>query len=348
MKFVFKKNIFVLALLILLFAGILASFWKRFVPTLSLKEKTTTKTEDFGGIQEDDYPLSIEYMRKQSYPGSEISIEQVLPSGNNYNQYIASYKSDGLKIYALLTIPQGVKPEEGWPVIIFNHGYIPPDQYRTTERYTSYVDAFASNGYIVFKPDYRGHGNSEGKAEGGYGSNAYTIDVLNAVGSLKKYKDADPRRIGMWGHSMGGHITLRSMVVSDDIKVGVIWAGVVGSYPDLLNNWRRQDVLPHWHTSWRQTLIDQYGTPEENPRFWDSISANSYLENISGPIQLHHAKDDSHVPFVFSEKLYAQLKEADKLVELFSYEGDDHNLASSFDIAMRRSIDFFNEHLKKS
>jgi len=46
--------------------------------------------------------------------------------------------------------------------------------------------------------------------------------------------------------------------------------------------------------------------------------------------------------------LYAQLKEADKLVELFSYEGDDHNLASSFDIAMRRSIDFFNEHLKKS
>lgn len=351
MKFVFfKKNIFVLALLILLFVGILAKFWKRFIPILSSEKQDVTKTEDLGGIQENSYPLSIEYMRGQIYPGSEINIEQTLPSASNYNQYIASYKSDGLKIYALLTVPKDSKPKDGWPVIIFNHGYIPPDQYRTTERYVSYVDAFARNGYIVFKPDYRGHGNSEGKAEGGYGSNAYTIDVLNALSSLKKYKDANPQRIGMWGHSMGGYITLRSMVVSDDIKAGVIWAGVVGSYADLLNNWRRRNIPqatpPHWNTSWRQTLISQYGTPDENPRFWDSISANSYLKDISGPIQLHHAKDDSHVPFIFSEKLYSQLKEANKTAEFFSYEGDDHNLANSFNIAMKRSIDFFDKYLK--
>jgi hypothetical protein len=38
----------------------------------------------------------------------------------------------------------------------------------------AYVDALARNGYIVFKSDYRGHGNSEGSAPGGYGSPAYT------------------------------------------------------------------------------------------------------------------------------------------------------------------------------
>lgn len=65
---------------------------------------------------------------------------------------------------------------------------------------------------------------------------------MNALASLKKYKDADPDRIGMWGHSMGGGITLRSMVVSKDIKADVIWAGVVGSYSDLLNNWRRRNI----------------------------------------------------------------------------------------------------------
>src|SRR3990167_9704794 len=164
--------------------------------------------ENQGGLEERLHPLSIEYMQQQSYPGSDITIEQTLPAGSNYNQYIASYKSDGLKIYVLLTVPQGAKPKNGWPVIIFNHGFIPPEQYRTTERYVAYVDAFARNGYIVFKSDYRGHGNSEGKAEGGYGSNAYTIDVLNALSSMKKYKDTDPNRIGMWGHSMGGGITL--------------------------------------------------------------------------------------------------------------------------------------------
>src|SRR5581483_2180048 len=120
---------------------------------------------------------------------------------------------------------------------IFDHGYVPPKEYQTTQRYGAYMDGFARNGYIVFKPDYRGHGKSEGKAFGGYSSNAYTIDVLNALSSIKKYSEADSTRIGMWGHSMGGFITLRSMVVSKDIKAGVIWSGVVGSYPDLLHDW---------------------------------------------------------------------------------------------------------------
>src|SRR3989344_3841292 len=75
-------------------------------------------------------PLSIEFMRKQQYPGSDLVIEQTLDSGSNYSRYIASYKSDGLKIYGLLTVPDGEKPETGWPVIIFNHGYIQPEQYR--------------------------------------------------------------------------------------------------------------------------------------------------------------------------------------------------------------------------
>jgi len=185
------------------------------------------------------HPLQIDVMRQRVYTGSDITIEETLDPGSNYDRYIASYLSDGLKIYALMTVPRSDKPETGWPVIIFNHGYIPPAQYRTTERYVAYVDGFARNGYIVLRPDYRGHGNSEGEASGGYGSPDYTVDVLNALGSIKRYKDADPDRIGMWGHSMGGQITLRSMVTVKDIKAGVIWAGVVAPYTDLLTRWRR-------------------------------------------------------------------------------------------------------------
>lgn len=315
--------------------------------------------DDRSSLDQDSNPLSIDTLRKRSFTGSDIIIEQTLPSGSNYQRYIASYKSEGLKIYALLTVPNGNIPENGWPVIVFNHGFIPPAEYRTTERYIAYTDAFSRNGYIVFKPDYRGHGSSEGEATGGYGSNAYTIDVLNAVASIRKFKDpsnysgqvANPNRIGMWGHSMGGFITLRSMVVSKDVKAGVIWGGVVASYPDLLNNWRRRTITPPPSTSglsrgWRQSLVEKYGTPEKNPAFWNSISANSYLEDISGTLQLHHGTADESVPIEFSQKLYDRLKAAGKEVELYTYPDDDHNLSNNLSLALQRSVEFFDKYLK--
>jgi dienelactone hydrolase len=298
------------------------------------------------------HELTIEWARGQSYPGSDIVIEQVLDSGANYSRYLASYRSEGLKIYALLTVPNGPKPTTGWPVIIFNHGYIPPEIYRTTERYVAYVDGFARSGYIVFRPDYRGHGFSEGEAGGSYGSPDYTIDVLNATASMKRYADADPNRIGMWGHSMGGYITLRSMVINEDIKVGVIWAGVVASYPDMINRWRRRSSTSPRPTPtsrqrrWREELIAEYGTPEENPAFWATLSANSYLADISGPIQLHHGTQDSDVPVEFSAILKQQMDATGQIAENYVYEGDNHNLSVNFNTAMQRSVQFFDRHLK--
>lgn len=296
------------------------------------------------------HPLEINAMRAREYPGSDVVIETVLDPGVNYNRYYVSYLSEGLKIYALMTVPNGEKPPTGWPVVVFNHGYIPPDVYVTTERYVAYVDLIARNGYIVFRSDYRGHANSEGEAGGAYSRPDYTVDVLNAVASMKIYPDADPDRIGMWGHSMGGYITLRSMVITGDIKAGVIWAGVVGSYSDLLYNWRRGPTASPDSTprpgSWRSTFVEQYGSPEENPEFWNSISANSYLAEISGPIQLHHGTNDTDVPLDFSETLFYQMLAANQYVELYKYEGDNHNISNYFSTAMQRTVEFFDRYLK--
>jgi uncharacterized protein len=299
------------------------------------------------------HPLTIESMRLREYPGGDIVLEETLASGANYSRYRVSYLSEGLKIYALMTIPFGSPPSQGWPSIIFNHGYIPPDQYRTTERYVAYVDHLARNGYIVLRPDYRGHDQSEGVARGAYGSPDYIVDVLNAAASLRRYPQADPARIGMWGHSMGGYITLRAMVIDDQLRAGVIWAGVVASYPDLIDRWRRTPP-PAGFTGptstprggWRTALIGMYGSPEENPAFWGSISANTYLGDLSGPLQLHHGTGDTSVPHEFSEILYQQLLAAGQVAELYLYPGADHNLAAPFSVAMQRTLQFFHAYLK--
>ncbi len=310
-------------------------------------------TADINQLPEN--PLTIDAMRKKTYPGSDLVIAQMLAGGSTYHRYIASYESDGLKIYGLLTVPFGTKPLGGWPVIIFNHGYIQPDLYKTTERYIAYVDAFARNGYIVFKPDYRGHGNSEGKPEGAYYSPAYTTDVLNAVATLKRYPDANPGKIGMWGHSMGGNVTLRALVVDmKDIKIAVIWGGVVGSYDDLMNNWQRRvryQPPPRelaLRNNYRKQLVDTYGTPAVNPAFWDSIDPTYFLSDITLPIQLHTGGNDEEVPVAFSVSLKDKLEKAGKTIEYYNYPGGDHNISPpNFQRAMQRSIDFFNTYLKR-
>ncbi len=310
-------------------------------------------TESPSAVESGLHPLSIEWLRGQTFSGSDITIEQTLPGGPGYARYIGSYLSEGLRIDGVLAVPTGAKPPTGWPVVILNHGYIQPPQYRSTARYVAFVDAIASSGYIAFMPDYRGHGDSEGVASGGYGSQAYVVDVLNAVASVKRFPDADAERIVMWGHSMGGQITLRAMVVSRDVKAGAIWAGVVAPYPVLLTDWalfRRgsaaSEVSGHLGQGWRASLVRDFGSPDENPEFWAGISPNSYLDSVSGPIQLHHSTTDTHVPLAFSELLYDQLIEAEQRVDLFRYESDDHNIAKNFRLAADRTMAFFDEVLQ--
>ena len=296
------------------------------------------------------HPMSIISMRAGDYPGSEITIVKELDRGLNYRRYYTYYLSEGLKIYALLTIPNGDVPEGGWTAIVFNHGYIPPNVYRTTERYIAYVDEIAKAGYVVFRIDYRGHDASEGEATGAYGNPGYQIDVLNAVASIKQLPEVNPEKIGMWGHSMGGYLTLRTMVISDDVKVGVIWAGVVASYTDLLYNWRRTGSFTPSPSSrgvgWRTQWIELFGTPEDYPVFWDSVSATSYLADLSGPLELHHGTADEDVPLEFSIRLAEQARDAGKIADLYTYEGDNHNISGNFSTAMQRTIAFFDSVLK--
>src|SRR3989339_1550608 len=200
------KNILI-GLLILIISFVVTIFIK-----LNKNNQTKVKPKNITSIinekvaNTETSPISINYLRSINISSDKIKIEEELTDGSNYKRYIASYLSEGNKVYGLLTVPTGIVPENGFPAIVFNHGYIPPTQYQTTEGYVSYVDYLAKNGFIVFKIDFRGNGRSEGDSSGSYFSSAYTIDIISALSSLQQFSFVNPNRIGMWGHSMSGNV----------------------------------------------------------------------------------------------------------------------------------------------
>lgn len=300
------------------------------IPTTPLGEVTDAALQAFVSRQ----PISIQVLRAREYPGSPLQVVRTLNPGVNYLRQVVSYESDGLTIYALLTVPNGTPPQGGWPAIVFNHGYIPPNEYRTTQRYVAYQDAFARAGFVTFKSDYRGHGDSEGEARGGYDDPGYTVDVLNAAASLKRDPRVNRARMGLWGHSMGGQLSLRAMLVDPDLKAASLWAGVVAGYDVLATDWNRAPGE------------ERPGLDPLNRRYLRALSPNTYLEDLGGrPLQLHHGTADEDVPYSFQQDLAADLRAAGQGVEAYRYEGDNHNLSRNLGLALRRSVAFFQEHL---
>jgi dipeptidyl aminopeptidase/acylaminoacyl peptidase len=300
--------------------------------------------------------INIKYLRDLEITGSEITFEEELDHRSNYHQHLVSYISDGNKIYGLLTIPSEEPPEGGFKAIVLNHGYIPPSAYRTTERYTAYVDYLARSGFVVFKIDYRGHGESEGEPSGSYFSPGYTIDSITALKSLKMMDIIDPQGIGMWGHSMAGNLVLRAMLIEPDIKAGVIWAGAVYSYDDFAkygiddNTYRPPETPETQETSDRRRgsreIFDTYGRPDTQVDYWKAVSLTENIEFLNSPVQLHHAVDDPVVNIGYSFDLVAVLEENGKVYEFYNYEGGGHNLISPyFDQAMLRTVEFFLNNL---
>lgn len=295
--------------------------------------------------------LTVPYLREREY-NSSLGELKLYANNGSYTSYLTSYDSDGLQVNALLTKPTGEEPTGGWPAIIFIHGYIPPTLYSTTERYTDHVDYLARNGFVVFKIDLRGHGNSEGEPGGGYFGSDYIIDALNANAALQSTDFVNPQGIGMWGHSMAGNILLRSLAAKTDIPAIVIWAGAVYSYEDrdkygIDDNSYRPPTTSTNTRNRRQELMQKYGSPSATSEFWKQVIPTNYLTDIKGAIQLNHAVNDTVVNIGYSRDLTALLDKTTVPHELWEYQTGGHNIEGiSFNQAMTHTVSFFNKYLK--
>jgi dipeptidyl aminopeptidase/acylaminoacyl peptidase len=279
-----------------------------------------------------------------------ITTTQDLGEQGGYRDQIVSYPSDKLTQYALFSVPDTQRPTGGWPTIILLHGYMDPTLWETAgPEYRFVIQALTGAGYAVIKPDFQGNAGSEGAPVGGHFAPDYAYNTLNLITSLKHYAPVDAGRIGIFAHSMGGDVGLRTIVTSKDVVATAFVAGVVGSMYDLFYNWPSNPDLSDQPLALvqgaRQSLLTIYGDPKSNPTFWDSASAINYVKDISGSVQINQDVSDSVVPKIFADHLNAALIAAGRAPQYVLYPGDDHQFTTNRAALLRNILAFYQSKL---
>ncbi len=278
--------------------------------------------------EENNSSSFIESLRSRDYKPSQITIESTLSNNGPYTGYIFSYDSDGLKIYGRMNVPTGNGP---FPVIILNHGYFNQSSFTSGDGTQTMADILARNGYLTLASDYRGFGKSENDGQGSRGHNPnYAVDILNLITSVASLDKADATRIGMWGHSMGGEVSIRTVEVTDKVKAVVLWA------PTSTNT---SENAAFYGGSRRTSPLPSRGT--------ESVYSNNDIDYITAPISLHQGLSDTEVNPEWSMELNDALKKEGKSIEYFEYPGQDHNFRNlGWDVISKRTIEFFDQYLK--
>lgn len=280
---------------------------------------------------------TIEGLRGRDYSGGRIRITHTLTVSEAYTRVLITYPSDGLTISGMMHIPFGTGP---FPVVILNHGYIAPSQFWSGSDTWRAADYLAQNGYLTISPDFRGLARSD------QGLNifraGYAVDALNAAASVKSLPYADARRIGMWGHSMGGGVTARAMVASDLVKAAVLYAPVSADDRE-----RRFFFSGGSDLSASLELGASISFWLNVGNFIDSVSPIHHFTHVTAPVSIHQGDADTTTPPRWARAIRDALQAQSKAVEYFEYARQGHAFAgASWDLFNQRVVRFFDKHLK--
>lgn len=283
------------------------------------------------------HPLSIPGLREKVFEAVDFTLLEPVSASEGLSAREFSYRSEGLLNYGLIEQPEGESPENGWPVIVLAHGFIPPESYSTRENYRLVSRYFAAGGFMVVKPDYRSHGRSEGPAADSNVTRTvdYSIDVMNLIAGLESITDADTDNIFLYGHSMGGEIGLRVLTVNDSLKGASLWAGVTEDYPENTLYFVRKKAPGSVEA--HKKLVAATFKDNEIP----TITPNNYLDSIEVPLFIHHGTEDESVPFEWSIPFRERLDAAGVEYTFFEYPGENHNISRSFYKVMDKDMEFF-------
>lgn len=340
------------------------------LPTLTLTPSATPTIEQL------IFPYTIDGLRQRDFQSGKIHIRSTVDENESYKSYLIDYPSDGLTITGIMQIPLGEGP---FPVIILNHGFFSRSVYNSgdgTDRASAFL---AGHGYITLASDYRSWGDSDIGSSFFY--SGLVTDVINLLNAIPSIPQADPDRIGIWGHSMGGGVTMKVLTVMGGrvpptdrkeltearIKAAVLYSPVSADDLDIINRWgtgcfgdiaagekvigcNSSDVIPD---DLPLNLQDAYRFAANDLDMLREISPFYHLENITAPIQIHYGTEDGRVlsgtPPEWSRKLSKGLLDAGKDVQLFQYDGERHSfIGPAWFEFMGRTLRFFDKYVKNS
>ena len=207
-----------------------------------------------------------------------------------------------------------------------------PGSYRM---YYSLCQYFAQQGYVILTPDYRGSsGYSRDWSTGvhmGIGVND-TADVAAGADYLKTLSYVDPDRIGVFGLSYGGFLTLQAMTVDPTLwRAGIDVAGVVD-----------------WATYGAGYTTPRLGTPVQNPDIYNISAPIQHMDKLVRPLLVLHGTNDRNVSFADSLKLFDVLIKLGKSFESQIYPGEIHFFRRDIVLrdAWKRAEEFFDRTVR--
>lgn len=233
---------------------------------------------------------------------------------------------DGRKIPAILTLPPGAELGATLPLIVMPHGG--PEAYDSVG-FDYLAQYFASRGYMVFQPNFRGSGGfGVSHLEAGYGEwgGKMQDDVTDGVNLLVKKTWADANRICIVGGSYGGYSALAGGAFTPDLYKCVAAIAPVTDLGEMLRHSRERagkDSITYAY--WTKLIGDR----ARDKAKIDAISPVNAAANFKAPVLLIHGDDDTVVPVSQSSKMEAALKRAGKSVRMVKLSDEDHWLSGS-------------------
>jgi len=306
-------------------------------------------------------PYTIEGLRVHAFQSGEISKRELLLETGYFTRYKMEYPSDGLTITGILQIPKVGQPP--YPVIVMNHGFFSRYDYHSGDGTDRAAEFLNRRGYLTVSSDYRSWGEADTGESLFYSGLA--IDVINLINALPTLKEADPQRIGMWGHSMGGGVTLKVLTIDPRIKAAVLYSSVSADFSDIIGRWgpgcfgdvlageqtlgcNSSDVLP---LELSPDLSAAYFTAATDPVMLAAVSPLNYFDFVDVPVRIFYGTEDGKTsagtPPEWSQKMYKAFVDAGANADLISYQGEGHSFIGEpwFQFMAQTQL-FFDKYVK--
>lgn len=252
---------------------------------------------------------------------------------------IVHYKSfDGKIITALLWMPFNLKRDGSNPAIILPHGG-PTGQ--MVDYWNTDVAALTSRGYICIAPNPRGstgYGLDFQKANFQDLGGGDLKDEIAGVDFVKATGYADAKKIGIYGGSYGGFMTLMAIGKTPDI-----WAAAVDEYGII--SWT--SMLKSSDPSLDEYLKALLGNPDENRKVYEEDSPITYIRSEKAPLLVLQGDNDPRVPKEEAQQVVEILKKEGRVVDVHYYANEGHGFVkreNQID-AIRRTIAWFDQYL---